>query len=164
MIKIYVPENVIFRGQEYQGGIVQDVPEELAKVISQHPQWSKAKPPKPVNPYIHLRSQSLQYLLGQLADFEADLEQRKHQIDIHLAMGNQPPKNLIVKQANVQRSFEEFKAYVMPLIEQKQAEETDRRAKVESVAKARGAVVTWNKEGSWSEFYPTEKITVGAKK
>lgn len=164
MIKTYVPETVFFMGKEYQGGIVQDVPEELASVISQHPIWSKAKPPKPVDPYSHLRSQSLQYLLGQITDFEADLKQRKHQIDIHLETGNQPPKNLLVTQENVLRSFAEFKAYALPLIEKKQAEEAARRARHIARGAEGGFVVRYDKDGNCTEEYVLEKIFVGAKK
>lgn len=163
MSKTYVPESVIFNGVEYVGKTYHDVPEELAEVIAKHPQWSKATPPKPVDKYKHLRSQNLAYLKGQLEAFEADINQRQKQLDIHNMMGSTAPKQWLVNQERVTRDYQELKAYVEPLIKQRELEELARRARIVERATDRGSVITFDKDGNYSEFFPTNTIKIGGR-
>lgn len=161
LVNTYLPESIIFQGVEYQGQSYQMVPLELAELVASHPQWSKEKPAAPVSPFVNLKRQSLSYLLDESARYEADIAARDKQIQIHVMMASTPPSSLLVAQRNAISNYAEFKHYALPLIKEKELEERARRARIEAKAKARGSVISWNAEGSYSEYMKNPTFSLG---
>lgn len=163
MTKIYLPTELVFDGRTYFEG-VQNVPQELADYITNHPQLSKIKQPKSLDKFAHLKRQSLAYLKGQLADFEADIAARNSQIQTYVVMNTLPPEKLLKTQERIMADYQELKAYVEPLLKVKEADETVRRANIEANSKARGAYIIWDKDGNYSETYLRETFVLGGVK
>lgn len=160
MINKYVPQEIVFEGKTYLEG-VQIVPQELVDYIDNHPQLSKIQPPKAVDKFAHLKRQRLAYIQNQLADYEADLAARAKVIEMHLTMGGVVPKNILAAQKRILEAYQELKAYVEPLMRLKASDEAFRRSKILSDAQARGSVITFDKDGNYSESYIRETFKIG---
>ncbi len=164
LVNIYLPESVVFENKEYQGGAYHMVPLELAELVASHPIWSKAKPSVQVSPLANLKRQSLSYLLDELARYEDDIASRDKQIQIHVMMASTPPSSLLVAQRNAMSNYAEFKHYALPLIKVKELEERERRARIEAKAQARGSVISWNPDNTYSEHLKYETYSLGGNK
>lgn len=160
----FTPVELVFNGVTYEAGKTQELPQQLVDYIEADPVLRAMKPSKSISKYSHLRNQNLAYLKTELVNFENDLALRDKQIQTHIAMGSVPPKQLLVAQKVALEDYQELKAYVEPLIKSKEAQEAVRRKNIEAVAKQRGAVVTFNADGTWSESYERQTFVIGANK
>lgn len=160
MTKIYIPEEIHYNGVTYKEGSVQDVPEALAEYIQNDSRLSKIKPKQQKNKFAHLRFQSLEAIKWQISEYEENLNAQRKQIAIRQQMNDVVPMQWRSNLELTELEFAEFAKYIQPIIEQKEAEESQRRDRVEAAAKSRGAKITWLEDGRYSEHLQPKKVRI----